>query len=84
MPWEQIRIQSDGSPRDTVFTLSDGKEIEGISSAFINLEGGSMPSVDLTIWMPKVDVHVYPAEITFECPICLETVEHLCKGNNTT
>lgn len=83
MAYDQIRVQSDGNPRDTVITTANGEELKGVSSVTVHMDGTGMPYADLTIWMPTVDVHVYPADIDFECPVCQDTLTHTCPGDTT-
>lgn len=80
----QIRIQSDGTSRDTVIQLADGTELEKVRTVDIHMDAGDpLIECDIELWMPKVDVHAYPSLITFRCPVCDKTVEHNCNGSDT-
>lgn len=75
-----IRIQSDGTGPSTVVTLDDGTPVDGVKSATIWLDHGSVNTVTLEILLPAHDVHAVVTGITFVCRCCGESVGHECKG----
>lgn len=79
----QVRIQSDGTGKSTVITLSDGTVIPGVTGLWVSIDPNEVNRVDLTVSMPHLDVHAHPSEITFECIFCKESLTHECKDGDT-
>lgn len=79
---ESIRIQSDGTPRDTVVTLADGTVLQRVRAISIRMDGGdAVNECSIEVWMPVVDIHAYPTDVTFQCPVCSEGMSHKCHGD---
>lgn len=79
---QQVRIQSDGSPRDTVITLPDGTQLQKVRAVSIRMDSGEpLVEADIEIWMPTVDIHAFPQTVTFTCPICNSDEAHRCGGD---
>lgn len=73
-----LRIQSDGTGRDTIVSDSNGRVIDGITSAVIYMQGHEANEVSLTIIVPETDVHAVLESLEMKCPFCAQTIEHTC------
>ena len=79
---DQVRIQSDGTPRDTVITLADGRVLEKVRAVSIRMDAGdAVNECDIEVWMPQVDVHATVRSVTFTCQVCSDSLSHDCTGN---
>lgn len=78
VPIRTVRVQSDGTPQDTVITLDDGKVLDKVMSATVYLDAKQPPTVDLEMCMPVVDVHALPDVFHFVCPCCGHGMSHEC------
>lgn len=81
---DQVRIVSDGYPRDTHVTrVSDGKEIPGVTDVSIFLStSDELARASIDVVLPVADVKTVPT-FTFTCPCCEETLEHACNESQT-
>lgn len=77
---KQVRIQSDGHASATVITAGDGTELQTVE-AVVWLNAGEINRVDLTLYMPHLDIHADLQEVTFLCKCCQGTVVHHCNGD---
>lgn len=75
--WPEVRVISDGTGQDTVVTF-DGKEVNRVTDLNLFLGVQEVNRMDMTILMPKVDVHAKVRQIRFMCPICEGELLHSC------
>jgi hypothetical protein len=78
----EVRIQSDGTGKNTVVTLEDGKQLYP-TSAVIYLESREANQVELTFHGEELDVHAEVSETKMMCPLCSHEATHYCPEAKT-
>jgi hypothetical protein len=78
---KQVRIQSDGTPQTSVVTTSDGRVLDLVAGARIDIDMDAVEA-HLMFVVPVIDVHATVKRMSWECPLCQEVLHHACEGPN--
>lgn len=75
----KVSIYTEGVGNDVKIMNEDGEVLTGIYSAQINIEAGSIVTVELIIKAPSVGAqNVVVNEVVLVCPLCSANQEHIC------
>lgn len=77
--YRKVSIYTEGIGNDCKVMNEDGEVLNGIYSAEVNIEAGSVVTVNLTIKAAAVTAqNAAVTEVTLVCPVCLHNQDHTC------